>query len=87
MDNFVVAPSFDGTQPCAQTDPEIFFPHPSDRQGIANAKAICNTCPFVEACLKYAVNEPSLQGIWGATTQRQRETIRTRLRKMQSVSN
>ena len=83
--DIAIAPSFDGTQPCAQMDPEIFFPHPSDREGIANAKTICNTCEFVDACLKYAVNEPSIQGIWGATTQRQRETIRAKLRRMQNA--
>ena len=77
----IEAPSFDGSQPCAKTDPEIFFPHPSDRKGIVAAKAICNACPFVEPCLRYAIGEPSLQGIWGATTQRQRETLRSKLRK------
>jgi len=79
------APSFDGSQLCAQTDPEIFFPHPSDRAGIAAAKEICNQCPFIELCLKYALSEPSIQGIWGGTTQRQRETLRSKLRKMQNV--
>lgn len=75
------APQFNGTQPCASTDPEIFFPHPSDKDGIAAAKAICNSCEFIDACLIYAVAEPSIQGIWGATTQRQRESMRTRKRK------
>jgi len=75
------APSFDGSQPCSKTDPEMFFPHPSDRVGIAAAKEVCNTCPFITSCLKYAVGEAGLQGIWGGTTQRQRETIRTRMRK------
>lgn len=72
----------DGSQPCAHVDPEIFFPAPSDRPGIARAKAICNTCNFVEECLASAVWEPKLEGIWGGTTSRQRETMRTRLRKM-----
>jgi WhiB family redox-sensing transcriptional regulator len=72
----------DGSQPCAQVDPEIFFPDPSDRAGIARAKEICNTCNFIEECLASAVWEPKLEGIWGGTTPRQRETIRTRLRKL-----
>jgi len=71
----------DGSQPCAQVDPEIFFPAPSDRAGINRAKEICNRCQFIEECLTSVLWEPSIEGIWGGTTTRQRENLRTRLRK------
>lgn len=79
------APQFDGTQPCADIDPDIFFPHPADKEGLQVAKDICNSCQFVDPCFAYAVKEPSLQGIWGATTQRQRESFRGRARRQASV--
>ena len=41
------------------------------------AKAICSKCPYKFRCLEYAVNDPSLHGIWGGTTERQRRTIRS----------
>lgn len=41
------------------------------------AKAICAKCPYRMQCLEYAINDPSLLGIWGGTTERQRRTIRS----------
>jgi WhiB family redox-sensing transcriptional regulator len=78
---------FDGTQLCAKVDPEVFFPESSDRASVEAAKAICNKCHFIEPCLKSVIWEPSVEGIWGGTTPRQRETMRSRLRRMQSASN
>ena len=77
----VRAPIFDGTQLCGQVNPEIFFPHPKDVVGIRNAKKICSECKFSIECLEYALWEPSLEGIWGGTTPRQRESLRTRARR------
>jgi len=79
------APQFDGTQACADEDPDTFFPAPSDRWGIQDAKNICASCEFIDPCFAYAVKEPSLQGIWGGTTQRQRESFRGRARRQASV--
>jgi len=74
-------PEFDGTQACAKLDTDLFFPETDDRAGIKLAKEICNTCNQIDKCLKYAVWRPDLEGIWGGTTQRQRETLRSRLRR------
>jgi len=79
-------PNFEGQQACMYVEnPDMFFPHPSDRAGIAAAKEICNGCPVLVECLRYAVRKPNLQGIWGATTQRQRETLRAKLKKEQNA--
>lgn len=84
------APTFDGTQPCMKTDPEIFFPElPEKKEGekitgqerrtfniaISKAKSICDTCEFVKLCLEYALTT-SVVGIWGATTERERSNLR-----------
>ena len=82
MDDECFAPSFDGTQLCAKVDPDIFFPNPSDRAGFMTAKNICSKCHFVSECLDYALwAEPRLEGVWGGTSPRQRETLRTQARR------
>lgn len=73
-----VAPFFDGTQVCAQVDPEQFFP---ENGGHADAaKELCTTCEFRAACLAYALNERingmPISGIWGGTSEPQRRALR-----------
>lgn len=81
-------PNFEAKQACLTVeDPDLFFPEPSDRIAIEKAKQICNGCEVVQNCLMYAVRHPELQGIWGATTQRQRDTLRAKLRKMGALNN
>jgi WhiB family redox-sensing transcriptional regulator len=72
-----VAPSFDGNQPCAYVDPDLFFP-PLGRAVpvVRAAKAVCATCRFMQPCLEYAVARPDLLGIWGGTTERERAALR-----------
>ena len=70
------APGFDGTQPCAQTNPELFFPEkttsPSEVRAALN---VCNNCEFKTLCLEYALRNPVL-GIWGGTTDIQRRSLK-----------
>jgi hypothetical protein len=47
------------------------------------AKAICAACPYKIRCLEYALKDPSLQGIWGGTTERTRRTMRQNARRNQ----
>lgn len=67
-------PSFDGSQICAQTDPELWFPT-SEKQTGRLAKSLCRKCPWVIACMEYALRHEVL-GIWGATTERERVQAR-----------
>lgn len=60
---------------CAQTDPDAFLPEKGGAALMAQAIAICNTCPVRQACLDYAVANNEI-GIWGATTNAQRAKIR-----------
>jgi len=79
----IKAPFFDGTQPCAQTDPEIFFPESAgDALRVKPIiKKICGECDFQTACLKYALDTNPL-GIWGGTL----ESERRHMRKYRRVS-
>jgi WhiB family redox-sensing transcriptional regulator len=77
---------FDGEPLCSQTDPEIFFQQENNygRHAYLNekeAKDICRACPLVSECLIYALksrdsNNLWVQGIWGGTTERDRQKIR-----------
>lgn len=62
------APLFDGTQPCATTDPEVFF-HPTNTRP---ARRLCQQCPFTVACHEYALPRPWLGGIWAGRSKAQR---------------
>ena len=55
----------DGSQLCAQTDREIFFPVGKGDPNKKIAKALCQACPLLSACNEYAENTPGLYGIWG----------------------
>lgn len=70
------APFFDGTQPCAQSDPESWFPEKhTNTHEVKAVMRVCQACEFKEPCLEYALKE-DLWGIWGGTTERQRARIR-----------
>ena len=67
-------PLFDGSQVCAQTDPDLWFPT-SEKQTGRLAKTLCRTCPWLISCLDYALRH-EVVGIWGATTERERIDMR-----------
>lgn len=78
MDLLNLSP-FNGSQLCAEVDPELFFPEEyDDRRAVLTAKSVCNECPLTSACLTYALANPDLDGIWGATTPRERRNMRRR---------
>lgn len=63
---------------CAQVDDEerdrLFFPGSGsiDRR----AFEICAECPLIDACRDYAVARKGVLGVWGGTSEAQREAIR-----------
>jgi len=72
----IKAPYFDGTQPCAQTDPEIFFPENAleSRRVHKVVTEICSSCHFREPCLEYSLNNV-LHGTWAGFTEFQRNKM------------
>lgn len=71
------APSWMAHAACVDSDPNVFFPH--RRDGIAAAVAICDRCPVRAECLAYAIERPSLTGVWGGTAATARAVIRARV--------
>jgi len=59
-------------------DEVSFFPDPEDLVGIAQAKAICSTCPVASECLTWAIETNQSEGVWGGHTPHERRTIRRR---------
>lgn len=64
---------FDGAL-CKGLPPAWFFPE--QRQSAGQARAICHECPCQLECLSWALAHPGLRGIWGGTTERERQRIR-----------
>ncbi|NCY16693.1 MAG: WhiB family transcriptional regulator [Actinobacteria bacterium] len=58
---------------CRNHKPDTFFP--SDGVGVEVAKRICATCPVVDTCLEYALENHIDHGVWGGTSERQRRRI------------
>ena len=65
---------------CRGMDSSVFF-HPfkernSDRRRrIADAKAICNHCPVIDACLTHALHSREPYGIWGGLSEDERAQL------------
>ena len=69
-------PPVTGYEPCAITDPELFFPerHNNLIKTTETAKALCRTCPLQSPCASYALGT-DVEGIWGATDEKERKEI------------
>lgn len=59
---------------CRGTGPRKFFPEGHE----SAAHAICQRCPVRVACLDYALDDPTLVGIWGGTNETQRDHLRSK---------
>jgi hypothetical protein len=71
-------PAFDGSQSCAGSDPEAWFPEDAAMaRHHKTAKRICAGCPWLDPCLEYALHV-RVDGIWGGTVQSERQAIRRR---------
>jgi len=66
---------------CRNTVPTAtFFPERGGRDTAEAAKAVCATCPVSDDCLSWALAVRE-RGIWGGTTEGEREGIRRRNRR------
>ena len=69
---------------CRGLDTELFF---IEEGNIAAAmqptlREVCNSCPILDQCFDYAINEsPTVYGFWAGTTTRDREKYRSSARK------
>lgn len=62
---------------CLGSYDDRFFPSRGDSN--KEAKAIClEECPVQTECLEFALTKPERFGIWGGTSERERQEIRRR---------
>lgn len=62
---------FGGHPACADEDPELFFPFYDQADQIAEAKAVCASCPIRQSCEAFA-DKHNMHGVWGGTTETER---------------
>ena len=53
----------EGEIPCQSNDPELWFA--DTPAGVEFAKALCVSCPMIEACLEGALARREAAGVWG----------------------
>ena len=61
---------------CLEADPELFFPvaaHGPARDEIARAKEVCAACRVRRQCLQFALATGQMHGVWGGTTEDERQ--------------
>jgi WhiB family redox-sensing transcriptional regulator len=64
---------------CRHSDASLFFPAGSTGAAVDQiqaAKAICESCPVAEACLRFAMETNQEAGIWGGTDEDERRRLR-----------
>jgi WhiB family redox-sensing transcriptional regulator len=66
----IISSPFDGTQLCAEYDPDMFFPdtYVDNEVAIQAAKDVCNQCWLKNKCLDFAISTKEREGIWGGMT-------------------
>ncbi len=58
---------------CRTVDPETFFPMPTESSD--PALSFCRACDVQSACLAAALDAGDCEGVWGATTARERRAM------------
>ena len=72
----ITRPAWFAQAGCRGTSPAAFFParhHPTHA-----ARDLCARCSVRSDCLRYALADDALDGIWGGTTYAQRVQMRRR---------
>lgn len=70
-------PDWYDTALCAQVGyPDLWHPRAVNDATIPDAKSVCARCPARADCLDQALADWHLTGIWGGTTDQEREQIR-----------
>jgi len=75
---------------CRQVDPMLFF-HPESERGPARikrdvaAKAVCRSCPVIDACRKHALAVREPYGVWGGMSEHDREQFDCREPRVPTV--
>jgi WhiB family redox-sensing transcriptional regulator len=68
---------------CRGMDTDEFFP--GRGASVAPAMAVCAGCPVATECHNEAMTDPTISGIWGATSHRQRRAARSANNPVESL--
>lgn len=60
---------------CKKMDTSIFFPNTSEQS--QRARDICKDCSVRLECLKYAMDNDIVYGVWGGLGEQGRRSLRT----------
>ncbi len=69
---------------CRGLDSSVFY-HPDGERGqarerrIAQAKAVCATCPVIRQCAEAAIKSREPYGVWGGLSEDERQNIYAQL--------
>ena len=63
-------------KPGSGIDGELFFPTRTEPNASEEVITACKRCPVKEECLEYALDDPTIVGIWGGTSAKKRRQIR-----------
>lgn len=69
---------------CTGLESAIFYPTTDD--DATAAKAVCAQCPVQADCLEHAIGRREHNGIWGGTTEKERQRIIRRRRRDRAVA-
>jgi WhiB family transcriptional regulator, redox-sensing transcriptional regulator len=69
-------PSWMSYGACRGAETSMFFVERGAAKRTQAAKAVCQTCMVRTECLKLALADPELQGVWGGTSTRERRAMR-----------
>lgn len=63
---------------CLTAEPELFFPIGNTGvalDDVAAAKAVCRSCPVLDACRDYALASRQPFGVWGGMDEEERRAV------------
>lgn len=63
---------------CLGLDPDLFFPARGDHRSEVNARAVCAGCQVRPDCLRFALDNHEMVGIWGGMSARERRRVHVR---------
>jgi len=64
---------------CLSADPDLFFPislTEASAGQVSRAKAYCARCSVRSECIRFALDHPDVQGVWGGMTDNERKNLR-----------
>ncbi len=75
--DMIARPAWHGDAACKEHPELAWFPHRGEALASVQAVAVCRECLVRSECLAVAMADPTLQGIWGGSTEAQRKLARS----------